>query len=164
MGRVFCWHFERSLARLEELAGAEHRLEQPDEVTHSWELVKKAQPRQLGAAPSADSFSAAFGKLSLGKMVLPLSLHQTHGESSLWETGGVRGAEEQGLWAQGMEEGSLQRLREAGMLGLALLDHWEAPPAGNLLGGLASKSLPHGRTGVGQRHGQWGTKELEGPW
>ena len=34
----------------------------------------------------------------------------------------------------------------------------------NLLGGLVSKSLPRGRTGAGQRHGQWGTKELEGAW
>ena len=101
-GRVVCWHFERSLARGEQLAGAEHRLEQPDEVTHSWEEIEKAQPRQLGAAPSANNSSAAFGKLSLGKLVLPLSLHQTNGESSLWETGGVWGAEEQGLWAHVM--------------------------------------------------------------
>ena len=120
-GRVVCWHFERSLARLEQLAGAEHRLEQPGEVTHSGEEVEKAQPRQLGAALSADSFSAAFGKLSLGKLVLPLSVN--HGESCLWETGGVWDAEEQGLWAHGMEEGSLQRLREDGMLDLALLYH-----------------------------------------
>ena len=72
------------------------------------------QPRQLDVAQSVDSFSAASGKLSFGKLILPLSLDQTLGESSLWEIGGVWGAEEQELWAHGMEEGSLLRPREVG--------------------------------------------------
>ena len=72
------------------------------------------QPRQLDVAQSVDSFSAASGKLSFGKLILPLSLDQTLGESSLWERGVLWGAEEQELWALGMEEGLLQRLREAG--------------------------------------------------
>ena len=63
-----------------------------------------------------------------------------------------------------MEEGRLQQLRKVGKLGLALHDHQEVPPAGNLLDGLASRNLPHERTGVGQRRGQWGTKEHGGPW
>ena len=61
------------------------------------------------------------------------------------------------------EEGSLQRLKEAGMSDLAQPDHQEAPQAVNLLGALASRSLPLGRTGVGQRHEQWGTRELGRP-
>ena len=63
-----------------------------------------------------------------------------------------------------MEEGLLQRLGEAGMTGLAWHGHQGAPPAENLLGGLVSTNLPHERTGAGQRRGQLGTKELEGPW
>ena len=67
-----------------------------------------------------------------------------------------------------MEVGSLQRHEESGMSGSAQHCHKGAPPAENLLGGLASKSLSHGRTGAGERHGRWGSKELEGlgkgPW
>ena len=70
------------------------------------------------------------------------------------------GAEEQVLGAHGMEEGSLQRLWEVEMSGSALLDHLAAPPADSLLGGLASKSLPDGRTGAGQKLGQWETNVL----
>ena len=63
-----------------------------------------------------------------------------------------------------MEEEPLQRLGEAGTLDLAWHDRQGVPPAENLLSGLASKNLPHERTGVGQRRGQLGTKELDGPW
>ena len=63
-----------------------------------------------------------------------------------------------------MEVGSLQRHGEAGKSGSAQLCHKGAPPAGNLLGGLASKSSTHGRIDVEKKHGQWGTRELEGPW
>ena len=60
--------------------------------------------------------------------------------------------------------GSLQRHGEAGMSDSAQLCHWRAPPAENLLGGLASRSWQHGRTDVGRMRGQWGTKEFGGPW
>jgi len=83
------------------------------------------------------------------------------------ERGGVWAAGVQELGTLGMElmeVGSLRRRDEAGMTGSALLCHWGAPPAGNLLGGLVSKSWQHGRTDVGQMRGQWGTKELEGAW
>ena len=56
---------------------------------------------------------------------------QTLEESILWGRGVEWGAEEQVLGAHGMEEGSLQRLWEAGMLGSALLDHLGVPPAEN---------------------------------
>ena len=94
--------------------GAEHRLGQHGATTPAWEEGEKAQPRSLDVAQSADSFSAAFGNVSSGKLVLPSSLDQTLGESSFWERGGVWGAEEQELWAHGMEEGSLLRPREVG--------------------------------------------------
>ena len=61
-----------------------------------------------------------------------------------------------------MEEGLLQKLGGAGRSGSTLHDLQGAPLAENLLGGLASRSLPHGRTGGGQMRGQWGTKELDG--
>ena len=83
------------------------------------------------------------------------------------ERGGVWAAGVQELGTLGMElmeVGSLRRRDEAGMTGSALLCHWGAPPAGNLLGGLVSKSWQHGRTDVGQMRGQWGTKELARPW
>ena len=85
----------------------------------------------------------------------------TPGESSPWGKGGVWGTEEQEL---GREEGSLQRHWEAGMSDSSQLFHRGVPPVEKLLGGLASKSLRHGRIGAGRRHGQWGTKEFGGPW
>ena len=118
------------------------------------------QPKQPGGALSADSFSAALRKLSSGRLVLFLDL----GESSFQEKGGLWGVDELELGAHGREEGSLQRQGEAGMLVSAQLYRPEAPPAENLLDGLASKSLPRGRIGVGQKHGRWGTRELEGAW
>ena len=83
---------------------------------------------------------------------------------SLLEREGVWGAEQQELGIHGREGGSLQRLREAEMSNLAQLDHQEAPQAANLLDALASRNLPLVRTGVGQRHGQWGTRELGEAW
>ena len=89
---------------------------------------------------------------------------QTFWEGSHWEREGVWGAGEQELWAHVMEEEPLQRQGEAGKLGSAQLDHQGAPPAESLLGGLASRSLLHGKIGGVRRLGQWGTTELEGPW
>ena len=121
------------------------------------------QPRKLCVAPSAESFCASLRKPSW-RHVWSWSLHQTHGESSLQERGEVWGVQGQGLGALGMEEGLLQRLGEAGMKGSAWHGHQGAPPAENLLSDLVSKNLPHERTDAGQRHGQLGTKEHEGPW
>ena len=118
------------------------------------------QPKQPGGALSADSFSAALRKLSSGRLVLFLDL----GESSFQEKGGLWGVDELELGAHGREEGSLQRQGEAGMLVSAQLYRPEAPPAENLLDGLASKNSSHGKTGAGQRLGRWGTKELERAW
>ena len=61
-----------------------------------------------------------------------------------------------------MEEEPLLRLGVAGMLDLTWHDRQGVLPAEKLLGDLASKSLPLGRTGVGQMHGQSGTRELGG--
>ena len=58
----------------------------------------------------------------------------------------------------GRDDGPLEVTSEAGGSGKG------APAADNLLGGLASKSLPHERTGAGRRHGQSATRELKGPW
>ena len=68
-GGVVCWHWECSLAKLKQLAGAEHRLEQPGVENHSQEEEEKAQPSQLCVALSVDGFYAALRKLSLGKLV-----------------------------------------------------------------------------------------------
>ena len=114
------------------------------------------QPRLLGATRSADSFSLLFWRLHLGGKAL--------GESNLWERGGLWGAEEQELGTHGREEGLLQRHWEAGMSDSSQLYHCRAPPVEKLLGDLASRNLPLGRTGVGQRHGQWGTRELGEAW
>ena len=72
-----------------------------------------AQPGQLCGALSACSLCAALKRVSSGKQVLRLE-HQTFGERSLWERGGVWGVVEQELVSQGMEEGPLQRLGGAG--------------------------------------------------
>ena len=42
------------------------------------------------------------------------------------------------------------------------METYIAHPFKNLLVGRASISLSHGRTGDGQRPGQWGTKKFEG--
>ena len=63
-----------------------------------------------------------------------------------------------------MEEEPLWRLGAAGRLDSTWHDRQRVLPAEKLLGDLASKSLPLGRTGVEQRHGQWGTRELGGAW
>ena len=72
------------------------------------------QLRQLCEALSACSFCAAVKRVSSGQQVWRLG-HQTFGERSLWERGGVWYAGEQELGTQGMEEGTLQRLGGAGM-------------------------------------------------
>ena len=79
-GGGVCWHFECSLGRLQRLAVVEHRLEQPVVGNHFREGEVKAQPMQLCAALSVDSFCAALRRLSLGELGI-WSLHQ----KSLWE-------------------------------------------------------------------------------
>ena len=66
-GGVVCWHSECSLAKQEQLAGAEHRLVQLGVGNHSQEEEEISQPRQLDVAPSADSFCAALEKISFGR-------------------------------------------------------------------------------------------------
>ena len=88
---VACWHSDCSLAKLKQLAGAEHRLVQLGVGNHSQEEEERALPRQLDVAPNADSFLRC-----------------------LWERGEVWGAEEQGLGEHGMEEVPLQRQGRAG--------------------------------------------------
>ena len=78
-GVVF-WYIECSLERLKQPAGAGHRLEQPVVEYNFWEGEVKAQPTQLCAALSVDSFCAALRRLSLGELGI-WSLHQ----KSLWE-------------------------------------------------------------------------------
>ena len=78
-GVVFLY-IECSLERLKQPAGAGHRLEQPVVEYHFWEGEVKAQPTQLCAALSVDSFCAALRRLSLGELGI-WSLHQ----KSLWE-------------------------------------------------------------------------------
>ena len=73
-------------------------------------------------------------------------------------------AEEQELGTHGREEGSLQRHWEAGTSDSSQLFHRGAPPVKKMLGDLAARNLPLGRTGVEQRHGQWETMELGGAW
>ena len=63
-----------------------------------------------------------------------------------------------------MEEEPLWRLGAAGRLDSTWHDRQGVLPAENLRSALASKSLPLGRTGGGQRHGQWGTRELGAAW
>ena len=72
------------------------------------------QPTQLCVAPSVDSFCAASRRLSLRELVT-WSLH----DQTLWEPChegrvGLWGVEDELLRAHGLEEGSLQRLGEAG--------------------------------------------------
>ena len=122
----------------------------------------RVQPKQLGVALSAYSFCDAWRKLSSGELGLFLGLKEVLGDRSLQERGGVWGAVEQELG--GREEGPLQRQGGAGRGCSAPHDLQGEPPAENLLGVLASKSLPHGRIGVGQKRGQWETRELERPW
>ena len=107
-GGVVCWHSECSLAKLEQLAGAEHRLVQLGVGNHSQEEEERAQPIQLCVAWNADSFCAALEKFSFGRNV-----RQTVGKSNLWERGEVWGAEEQRLGEHMMVEVSLERLKEA---------------------------------------------------
>ena len=78
--RVVFLYIECSLERLKQPAGAGHRLEQPVVEYHLLEGEVKAQPTQLCAALSVDSFCAALRRLSLGELGI-WSLHQ----KSLWE-------------------------------------------------------------------------------
>ena len=78
MGRKDAFlHFPCLLLRLNQLAGAEHRLQQPDEGNHFLEEEGKVQPRLPGATLSADRFSFLSWKLHLGGNV------RTFGESGL---------------------------------------------------------------------------------
>ena len=63
-GGVVCWHSECSLAKLKQLAVAEHRLVQLGVGNHSQEEEEMSQPRQLDVAPSADSFCAALENIA----------------------------------------------------------------------------------------------------
>ena len=73
------WHFECSLAKLHQFAGAVLRLDQPVVENFFWEGEKKAQPRWLCVAPSVESFCAPLRKPSLMKL---WGLHHL----TLWET------------------------------------------------------------------------------
>ena len=85
-GGVVCWHSECSLAKLKQLAGAEHRLVQLGVGNHSQEEEERAQLGQHDVAPSASSFCAALKKFSFGSDVC-----QTVGKSYPWERGEVSG-------------------------------------------------------------------------
>ena len=111
-GRVVCWHFEYSLARLMQPAVAEHRIVQHGVGNHPLEEEERVQLKQPGVALSDDSFCAAWRKPPCGELVLSLGLKQVLGEISFQERGGVWGAVEHELG--GREEGSLQRQGEAG--------------------------------------------------
>ena len=76
-GRGVCWHFECSLARLKQLAVAEHRLVQHGAGNHPLEEEGRVQPKHPGVALSGDSFCAAWKEL-----VLFLGLKQALGERS----------------------------------------------------------------------------------
>ena len=71
------------MASLRQLADAEHRLEQPDEVNHSWEEEGSVLLKQLGVEQSAGSFCSALRKFSSGKLALVLGLEQALGERNL---------------------------------------------------------------------------------
>ena len=58
-GRVVCWHFEYSLARLMQPAVAEHRIVQHGEGNHPLEEEERVQLKQPDVALHADSFCAA---------------------------------------------------------------------------------------------------------
>ena len=109
---VVSLHSGGLLGRLRQPAGVERRLEQPGAGSHSWEVEEKGQPWLLGVALSANSFCAAWRKLSSGELGLFLGLKQVLGDRSLQERGDVWGADKQELG--GREEGPLQRLGEAG--------------------------------------------------
>ena len=150
------------MVRLRHPAGVGRRVEQPGAGSHSWEVGEKGRPWLLGVALNANSFCAAWRKLSSGELGLFLGLKQVLGDRSLQERGGVWGADKQELG--GREEGPLQRLGEAGRLRSAPHNLQGEPQVESLLCGLASKSLSHGRIGVEQKHGQLGPRELGGPW
>ena len=86
---VVSLHFECSMGRLRHPAGVGRRVEQPGAGSHSWEVEEKGQPWLLSEVLSADSFYAAWKKLSSGELVLFLILKQALGERSLQERGGV---------------------------------------------------------------------------
>ena len=110
---VVSLHFECSMVRLRHPAGVGRRLEQPGAGSHSWEVGEKGRPWLLGVALNANSFCAAWRKLSSGELGLFLGLKQVLGDRSLQERGGVWGAGKQELGER--EVGSLQRHGEAGM-------------------------------------------------
>ena len=110
--RVVCWHFESSLARLRHLAVAEHRLVQHGVGNQTLEEEGRVQLKLPCEALSADSFCAAWRKLSSEELTLFLGLMQAFEERSLQGRGGVWYAGKQELG--GREEGSFQRQGEAG--------------------------------------------------
>ena len=86
-GGVVCCHLEYSPAKLKQLAGAEHRLEQLGVGNHFEEEEEKAQPRQPDVALSDDSFCAALRILSFWKH--DWSLQQTFWVRIFEERGAV---------------------------------------------------------------------------
>ena len=110
--RVVCWHFESSLARLRHLAVAEHRLVQHGVGNQTLEEEGRVQLKLPCEALSADSFCAAWRKLSSEEMVWFLGLKQAPGERCLQGRVGVWGDCRRELG--GREVGLLQRQRGAG--------------------------------------------------
>ena len=88
-GRVVCWHFEYSLARLMQPAVAEHRIVQHGVGNHPLEEEERVQPKQPGVTLRGDSFCAAWRKPSSGELVPFLCPKQALGERSLQERGGM---------------------------------------------------------------------------
>ena len=68
-GRGVCWQFECSLAKLKQLAVAEHRLVQHGVENHPLEEEGRVQLKQPDVALSANSFCAAWKKVSFEKQV-----------------------------------------------------------------------------------------------
>ena len=86
---VVSLHFECSMVRLRHPAGVGRRVEQPGAGSHSWEVGEKGRPWLLGVALNANSFCAAWRKLSSGELGLFLGLKQVLGDRSLQERGDV---------------------------------------------------------------------------
>ena len=64
---VVCCHLECSLAKLKQVASAEHKLVQLGVGNHSQEEEERAQPKQPCVSLSDDSFCVALMKLSSWK-------------------------------------------------------------------------------------------------
>ena len=109
---VVSLHFECSMVRLRHPAGVGRRVEQPGAGSHSWEVGEKGRPWLLGVALNANSFCAAWRKLSSGELGLFLGLKQAPGERCHQGRVGVWGDCRRELG--GREVGLLQRQRGAG--------------------------------------------------